>query len=60
MAVYNIGDMVTRACGSVGIITGFDRDGDFYVEFILGPFAKYEERTLDYARHFRHTKEEDL
>ena len=60
MAVYKIGDLVTRTCGSVGIITNFDQDGDFYVDFILGQMADAGETVLDYAFHFRHTEKEDL
>ena len=61
MAVFTIGDLVTRDnCGSVGIITGFDPEGDPYVEFILGRFADDDQPVLDYAIHFTHTKEEDL
>ena len=61
MAVFTIGDLVTRdGCGSVGIIAGFDPEGDPYVEFILGRFADDEQPVLDYVKHFTHTKEEDL
>ncbi len=61
MAVFTIGDLVTRdGCGSVGIIAGFDPEGDPYVEFILGRFADDDQPVLDYALHFTHTKEEDL
>ena len=61
MAVYTIGDLVTRfPCGSVGIITSFDSEGDPYVEFVLGKLAHGDQPVLDYAKHFTHTKEEDL
>ena len=61
MAVFYVGDLVIREeCKSIGIIAKFDREGDPYVDFILGRWSDEDEPVLDWAHKYKHLEEKDL